>query len=323
MFFSVVVPVYNVQSYLKECVESILAQTFTDFELILVNDGSTDNSPKICDDFAAQDERVKVIHNQNGGASVARNTGMKAAEGKYIINIDSDDYFVSNDVFQKIYDLCAAKDSDILIYKYQKFLDSVSKFEKCPFSYADIDQNDSFSVSVNKLVKADAFFGMAWMKAVKRDLVAENDIYFEEGIVAEDIDWNYKLYCCANSLSAIDESFVAYRQRDNSVTSAPKLKSLTSLLYVIEKWAKQINTITDQTLKTALFGSLAKHYSNMLIAYMRIEDKEKAGYKKDVKNLAWILKYGMSSRPKKIGQIYRLFGFNLTILFVQILDKIK
>lgn len=323
MFFSVVIPVYNVESYLKECVESILGQTFRDFELILVNDGSTDSSPKICDDFAAQDKRIKVIHNQNGGASVARNTGMKAAEGKYIINIDSDDYFISNDVFEKIYAVCNAKDCDILLYKYQKYFDSSNKLEKCQFSYANIQENDSFSDSVDKLVKADAFFGMAWMKAVKRNLVAENGIYFEEGIVAEDIDWNYKLYCCSDSLASIDESFVAYRQRDNSVTSAPKLKSLTSLLYIIEKWANQIDTITDQTLKSALFGSLAKHYSNMLIAYMRIQDKEKSKYKPNIKKFAWILNYGVSSRPKKMGQVYRIFGFQMTILFVKILDKIK
>ena len=100
MFFSVIVPVYNVEKYLKECVDSILKQTFTDFELILVDDGSTDNSPALCDEFAKNDSRVKVIHNKNGGASVARNTGMKAAQGRYLINIDSDDYFLSDDVFE-------------------------------------------------------------------------------------------------------------------------------------------------------------------------------------------------------------------------------
>ena len=321
MFFSVIVPVYNVEKYLKECVDSILNQTFTDFELILVDDGSTDSSPKLCDEYAINDSRVKVIHNQNGGASVARNTGMKAAQGKYLINIDSDDYFLSDDVFEKLYN--NSNDKDIVLFKYQKFFDDENRFEKCSFSYSMVSENDSFVESVDKLVKADAFFGMAWMKTIKRDIIAENNIYFEEGIVAEDIDWNYELYCHAESLVAIDEAFIAYRQRANSVTSAPKIKSLTSLLYIIEKWAGIINDIPDEVLKTALLGSLSKHYSNTLIAYTRIKDPQKKEYKKKMKEFSWLLKYGLSLRPKLMGKICSVFGLNITLLAVGILDKIK
>lgn len=321
MFFSVIVPVYNVEKYLRECVDSILKQTFTDFELLLVDDGSTDSSPEICDDYAAKDERVKVIHNKNGGASVARNTGMKAAKGQYLINIDSDDCFLSDDIFEKLYN--NSKDKDIILFKYQKYFDDENRFEKCPFSYSMISEDDSFVESVDKLVKADAFFGMAWMKTIKRDLVADNDIYFEEGIVAEDIDWNYRLYCSAKSLTVIDESFIAYRQRANSVTSAPKIKSLTSLLYIIEKWADIINDISDETLKKALLGSLSKHYSNTLIAYTRIKDTEKKAYKKKLKEFSWLLNYGLSLRPKLMGKICSIFGLNITVLAVGVLDKIK
>lgn len=321
MFFSVIVPVYNVEKYLKECVDSILKQTFTDFELILVDDGSTDSSPELCDEFARNDDRVKVIHNKNGGASVARNTGMKAAQGKYLINIDSDDYFLSDNVFEELHS--HANDKDIILFKYQKFYDDENKFEKCPFSYSMISTDDSFVESVDKLVKADAFFGMAWMKTIKRELIVENDIYFEEGIVAEDIDWNYRLYCSAKSLVTIDESFIAYRQRANSVTSAPKIKSLTSLLYIIEKWADIINNISDKVLKNALLGSLSKHYSNTLIAYTRIKDSEKKTYKKKMKEFSWLLNYGLSLRPKLMGKICSIFGFDITLLAVGILDKIK
>lgn len=321
MFFSVIIPVYNVEKYLKECVDSILNQTFSDYELILVDDGSTDGSPQICDDYAAIDSRVKVIHNKNGGASAARNTGMKAAQGEYIINIDSDDYFLTNDVFEKIYN--CSNNKDIILFKYQKYFDETKRFEKCPFSYANISEDDSFVESIDKLVRADAFFGMAWMKTVKRELIAENNIYFEEGIVGEDIDWNYNLYCNASSLVTIDEAFIAYRQRENSVTSAPKIKSLTSLLYIIKRWADRINSLSDEVLKKALLGSLAKHYSNTLIAYTRIKDNTKKGYKNKVKDFVWLLKYGLSSRPRLMGKIYSFVGFNIMLSLINILDKIK
>lgn len=93
---SIVVPVYDVEQYLPRCIDSILEQTFTDFELILVNDGSTDNCPIICDEYADKDDRIKVIHKENGGLSDARNTGINKASGKYISFIDSDDFIVEN-----------------------------------------------------------------------------------------------------------------------------------------------------------------------------------------------------------------------------------
>ena len=321
MFFSITVPIYNVELYLEECVDSILSQSFTDFELILVDDGSTDRSPELCDAFAAKDSRIKVIHNPNGGASAARNTGMKAAQGQYLLSIDSDDFFLAPDVLQKIHDAC--EDKDIVLYRYQKYFSSDNRLEDPAFHYPTLEKDEPFSVSVDKLVRADAFFGMAWMKAAKRELVEKNDVYFEEGIVGEDIDWNYKLYGCATSLAVIDESFVAYRQRENSVTSAPKLKSLTSLLYILEKWAATFEQLSDETLKAALLGSLAKHYSNMLIAYTRIQDREKRNYRDRIRALAWLLRHGLSARPQKMGKIYRLLGFQPTVILVTILDKIK
>ena len=96
VLLSIVVPVYDVEQYLPRCIDSILKQSFTDFELILVNDGSTDNCPIICDEYADKDDRIKVIHKENGGLSDARNTGINKASGKYISFIDSDDFIVEN-----------------------------------------------------------------------------------------------------------------------------------------------------------------------------------------------------------------------------------
>ena len=100
--FSIIVPVYKAEKYISECVDSVLAQTFEDFELILADDGSPDRCPEICDEYAKKDSRIKVIHKNNGGASSARNSGIDAACGEYIIFLDSDDYWEGNYTLQRL-----------------------------------------------------------------------------------------------------------------------------------------------------------------------------------------------------------------------------
>ena len=113
IILSIVVPVYNVEQYLSRCIDSILNQTFTEFELILVNDGSTDNCPIICDEYAKRDSRIKVIHKQNGGLSDARNAGIDLARGKYISFIDSDD-FIINTSYEKLLYQAEKNELDII-----------------------------------------------------------------------------------------------------------------------------------------------------------------------------------------------------------------
>ncbi|EGP5489252.1 glycosyltransferase, partial [Enterococcus faecium] len=111
---SIIVPVYKVEPYLRKCVDSILAQTFTDFEVILVDDGSPDNSGKICDEYASKDSRVRVIHKKNGGLSSARNAGIDVARGKYLGFVDSDDY-IEKDMYELLYDNIVKEQADLSI----------------------------------------------------------------------------------------------------------------------------------------------------------------------------------------------------------------
>ncbi len=111
---SIIVPVYKVEKYLKKCVDSILAQTFSDFELILVDDGSPDNSGRICDDYAKKDARVRVVHKQNGGLSSARNAGIEVAKGKYLGFVDSDDY-IAEDMYELLYKAIIKEEADLSI----------------------------------------------------------------------------------------------------------------------------------------------------------------------------------------------------------------
>lgn len=320
MFFSVILPIYNVEKYLSECVDSILAQTFTDYELILVDDGSTDTSGAICDAYASQNEKIKVIHKSNGGLSDARNEGTKVAQGEYIIYIDSDDYVLSPAFFKSLHENVGS--SDILLYKHQKFFDGSTDLLPCGYSYSNILPEDSFVEKLRKLASGDAFYGMAWIKTFKRSLVIDNNIQFEPGLLGEDMEWNYHLITHAETISVLDEAFIAYRQRANSITTSTKLKNLTDFIYILEKWSKKVcEEIVDTELKKVLFSTMAKYYSNLLITYNRVSDKAKKQYKKRIKDLAWLLKYAASKRPQMVAKIYRVFGFELTTKALKLIDK--
>ena len=118
MFFSVIVPVYKVEKYLPAAIESVLNQTFSDFELILVDDGSPDKCPEICDSYKEKDGRIKVIHKPNGGLASARRAGIKEAQGEYVLNLDSDD-LIENDTLECAHNIIAGTDCDIVSFAYR------------------------------------------------------------------------------------------------------------------------------------------------------------------------------------------------------------
>ena len=323
MLFSIILPVYNVERYLTKCVESILSQDFKDYEIILVDDGSTDGSPIICDEFEKNNSCIKVIHKKNGGQSDARNVGTAVAQGKYIIYIDSDDFIISNDFLSKVAEK-TKNNTDLIFYKFAKYYDKESVLDKCTFSYSNALNASTYTDKLYEMVKADAFYASAWIKAIRRSVIVNNNIKFDVGLVCEDMDWNHYIVYNSHSIDLIDEVFIAYRQREGSITKALKLKNFTDFLYIIEKWSGIIknDNVSDSKFKEVLYSSLAKYYSNLFVSYTRLPDRNKKFYKRRIKDLKWLLKYGLSSRPKILSKVYNLFGFDITILMLKIIDKV-
>ena len=175
---SVIVPVYKAEKYLHRCVESILAQSYTDFELLLIDDGSPDNSGSICDEYAAQDARVRVFHKENGGVSSARNLGLANARGEWITFIDADDYIESD-----FLDIQKDGTEDLLIQNY-KILEGKKTisfiFDKRVIS--ELEKQDLINENIEKQV-----FRVPWAKFFKRDIIVSNNILFVEGVkIGED-----------------------------------------------------------------------------------------------------------------------------------------
>lgn len=321
MLFSIIIPCYNVEKYLAECVDSILAQTVDTFEVILVNDGSKDATGAICDDYAAKDPRIRVIHKENGGQSSARNMGTDVATGDYIIYIDSDDFIMDRDFLKKMQE--AAGESDIIFYKHEKFDDETKQFSSCAYSFANLGEGTYYD-TLKAMIAADAFYGMPWNKCIRASVIQDNHIRFDERLTGEDMDWIYYVVLNSRSLVTVDEPFIAYRQRANSVTSSLKIKSLNDFVFILEKWyEKAQSSDTSAQQKQIMCASLAKYYSNLLIAYTRITDKGKRAYDQRLKKLSVLLGYGLSRRPRLVAKIYKIAGFRMTVTALQVLDRIK
>lgn len=319
MLFSVVVPVYNVEKYLRECVESILRQTFDDFELILVDDGSKDSSGAICDEYAATDNRIKVIHKKNGGQSTARNAGIDAARGEYAIFLDSDDLICDNNFFSNL-ENTIEPDTDVVVFRYCKYFED-KRVDECGINLSGIVSNSKVEF-LRELVKRDAFFCSCWSKCTRMSVLKDNGIKFDENLSCEDMDWYYNVVSKVSSFKVIDKPFVYYRQRANSVTSSFKKKSITDYIFTIEKWSKIFDKIEDNAEKSVMLSSLAKLYCNLLISYSR-HTKELRDCKKKIFSFKYLLSYNLNPRTAKISKFSKVFGLGITCTVLNILGKMR
>lgn len=326
MFFSVIIPMYNAQSYISQCVESLLCQTLKDFELVIVDDGSTDESGMIVRRYMENDNRIRLISQPNGGQSKARNCGLCESKGEYIIYLDSDDFILKDDFLSKVKGRIEAASADVVMYRYAKYYDAGQRLLKSHYDFVGTEGITEPEKLLPILAKKDAYYGSAWTKAVKRDLLLRNNIYFDETLSCEDFDWSYRIMEKAGSIDCLDEVFIAYRQRSGSVTKSGSYKNAEDCLLMIEKYKaryedKELN-ISDE-MRRGLLATVAKLYSSLLLTYIRVQSKEKRSMKPRLKKLASVLDYGTSKRPVTIRKFYRLLGFSLTLMALSLFDKIK
>ena len=229
---SIIVPVYNVEKYLSRCIDSILNQTFDDFELILIDDGSPDHSGSICDDYAKKDNRILVIHKENGGLSDARNAGINIASGEYIMFVDSDDY-ISKDMCEILYQRIIKDKSDMALCSVIGVNEEGEEIEKGTFIVDDrlLEEKDKFL----GLGEANACaYIVAWNKLFKKFLW--KDIRFPVNKINEDEYVAHHLIDKCDKISTVSDSLYYYVQRDNSImNSACSLKRLDGVEACIER----------------------------------------------------------------------------------------
>lgn len=227
---SIIVPVYNVESYLHQCIDSILAQTFSDFELILVDDGSTDQSGKICDEYAKEDGRIKVIHKKNGGLSDARNAALEGAAGKYIGFVDSDDY-VDPKMYETMYEAVKHTSTDIVCCAMDYFYDGSSRMEgKWPdISEAILYERRDFIENFYPLTK-EIIRASACNKLYTRRIF--DQIRFPVGKKYEDSYVRLDILDKANKVLILPDALYFYRQRNGSIMTTVSEGNLDEVAFV-------------------------------------------------------------------------------------------
>ena len=241
MFFSVIVPVYKVEEYLPDCIESVLSQTFSDFELILVDDGSPDRCGEICESFKEKDSRIKVIHKQNGGLASARKAGIQVAEGDYVFNLDSDDC-IENDTLEYAFNKIIDTNCEIVTFSYRWVKDGKTVnitndgIDEGLYERPDIEKYIYPKILMDKNMKHISYYLSG--KAIKRELLTPHQLNVSDKIsLGEDLCCVIPCYLNANSVYISKKNAYLYTVRHSSISKAFNSKQI----YLIEDVINEIS----------------------------------------------------------------------------------
>ena len=276
MKLSIIVPIYNVAPYLRKCVDSLLAQDISDSEIILVDDGSPDECPQICDQYAEQYSNIKVIHQANAGLSAARNSGIKVATGDYIMFVDSDDYLQPN-VLRALMEQVRRDNLDVLRFRYQNVRESGEAFAP----YKDMtNYNDYSSTPTDGLTFLNERMGTqcyAVQFLVRREIVLQEQ--FTPGIYFEDTDWTPRMLLRANRVASTELVVYNYLWREGSITLSQKdiakqRKQLNDKLNILTKLNKLGNTVSDRRWFDSMISGMLVNIVGIIASNFYSERKE-------------------------------------------------
>ena len=280
MFFSVIVPVYKVESYLPGCIQSVLGQTFCDFELILVDDGSPDGCPRICDAYAAKDNRIKVIHKPNGGLASARRAGIQIAEGRYVFNLDSDD-LIETDVLETAYRIIRETDCEIVSFAYRwvengrtiKITDET--LPEGLYTEENIATHIYPKLLMDKNMDHVSYYLSG--KAVKRDLLTPHQLAVSEKIsLGEDLCCVVSCYLHTKSVYISKKQAYLYTVRTDSISKDFNAKQICLVENVIREICR------NDVSKIADFEEQLNRYS-CFMCFAILADAAEGGHFKSIR----------------------------------------
>lgn len=293
--FSIIVPVYNVERYLSICIQSILCQSTCDYEMILIDDGSTDRSGEICDKYAQKYSNIHVIHQENQGLSAARNRGIEIAGGEYLLFLDSDDYYLNSNCLDKIEQ--KTDNADIVVFNWVSVDEShpsKSLHPKGPMSHLKAFYSNG------KEYLEDAFFQMAaypwyvWLYAIRKDYWMQQSFQFKTGVCYEDVQLTYRILIKAQGIHVIKDGIYAYREkREGSIVTEFKKTTATDLLSHCQKNIEEIENEPNisKNLKRYLCNNFSGHFYYVLNRVYRVAKEDQDKLLNDLKKAQWICKY--------------------------------
>jgi len=274
--FSIIVPIYNVERYLEQCIESVLAQDYQNYELILVDDGSPDNSIDICVKYAKQYSNIVFIHKINGGVSDARNAGIQIARGEYLMFLDSDDYWEGTTILSDLQNIITENNPDVIF----NYMSSVYP-DKIVNHYINRDKLiGSFKEDFQDLYQDGIYLGFPFTKIMKRELILKNQLFFIKGRTFEDVIWSFSLVKHIKDYAIYRNCFYMYRrERKGSITSVVTAKNQESLF---QNLSDVITEIENMKLNNELLPGFKKYvddiYGYVMKCYNLLSEAEKIDF---------------------------------------------
>ncbi len=308
MKISVIIPVYGVEKYLNQCVKSVVNQSYADLEVILVDDDSPDSCPSLCDAWQQKDGRLKVIHKENGGLSDARNAGMKAATGEYVLFLDGDDFWGKKAAIERLVARVQTSNADVLNFSYAKYDDLTKKktpyfcnLESMPLELKQAQEQKEY------LTSRGLYIASACNKLIRRTLLLD-DLFFEKGVYSEDIVWCLKLFLKAKSMDFVCENFYCYRQHGQSIThtiNRKKCEDLTANILACFRICRDLESMTARPALRYVAYQYGTFFKIQALAEAEIPEliERLSGY-------AWILEHHSGNRKlRTLHLLCRVMSF--------------
>ncbi len=318
MKFSVIVPIYNVEKYLDTCITSVLEQDYSNFELILVNDGSKDNSLEICKKYQIQDDRIVVINKKNEGLPAARNSGIQAAKGDYILHLDGDDFFKLG-YLSYLYDKLKEKNVDVAfgcgrIDYFSKANTKEEYYYPVPLNLSNLYDLQKYMMDMGHEIPASA-----WSNVYNRKFIVENNLYFTSGLTwSEDTDNYFNILLHINEFIILDKVFYFYRRNNESaMTKKYNYKNIYSNIFVLRKWYKNYsdNCLNSQIKNISMIRFANTYiYISLFARKANKEDREKLC--QEIKSDFELIKHCKGINYKLVYYLYRLLGIKITLSII-------
>lgn len=254
---SIIVPVYKVERYLERCVNSLINQTYKNIEIILVDDGSPDQCPQMCDNYENGDSRIRVIHKKNGGLSDARNAGLRIATGEYVMYVDSDDYIEKNSC-EKLMEN-AIGNIDVVVGACKEISPTGITFQR----HTNLEENKTYEAKeyVILSIKRNEWYAPACLNLYRRTFLIDNNLYYKVGYYFEDIEMLPRLFLANPTVRYVNYPFYNYVIREDSImTSSVTQEKINMTIDIYSEWMKCFLAVKDEKLQTYLYGTLVRYY---------------------------------------------------------------
>lgn len=317
--FSVVIPVYKVEEYLDQCVSSVVGQHFRDLEVILVDDGSPDNCGRMCDDWAKKDNRIRVVHQANGGLSAARNTGIRNAMGEYVLFLDSDDWWADADVLGAIDAQLQKTPVDVLSFNYRKSYND--KLEPMYFSETLPDSQQPETLA--QITRDDRWINGACNKAMRRQLLVTNELFFRTGITSEDIDWTLRLALSSKSFAFANICVFVYRQHASSISHSATQKKIECLCDNVCECVRILNA-ADADSAEMMKPFVAYQYGTLVYNVAALPSAERSEkLMKNIRQLRHLLTWSDNSKVQLLRICSKLVGMKGTFWVLRMRQRLQ